>query len=92
MSTQTRKTDSNDHNPAAAHAAKVGERKGMTSAAELDQPDEITPANTVLYGECRSCGTVAKLDEGGKVLPHRVHGHGAPDDDPICDGAGKTPA
>lgn len=89
MATQARKATSSD----------ADHKEGLTPPAELkkvptelDQPDEITPANTVLHGECRNCGSLIKLNEDGKVLPHRVHGHGAPDDDPICDGTGKTPA
>lgn len=101
MSTQTRKATTktanhhDDGNPSAAHAEAKGERKGYTSAkelakvpAELDTPDEVTPT----HGVCAVCENPGKLDDDGKLLPHRAHGHGALEDDPICDGTGKEPS
>jgi len=79
-------------------AAKTEPREGLTDPAELakvpaelDEPDEVTPATTALTGTCAVCDNPVKLDTDGAALPHRAHGHGAPDDDPICDGAGEPP-
>lgn len=79
-------------NSAALHAEKQGPREGYTPAeqlnkvpAELDEPDVVTPTHAV----CSTCGNPVKLDYDGNALAHRAHGHGAPDDDPICDGTGQ---